>query len=174
MTIALTGTPGVGKTTVSKVLKRRGYKILDLNNFIEEEDLRGDKDIDRSSFEVDTERLREVYNSKNLNPDVVEGHLAHHLSLSPTVVLRCSPSGLEKRMSKKGWDEDKIKENLEAEMLDLILIEALEKSEDVYEIDTTGKSPEEVASAVEEIMHGNFESYEPGSVDWSEGFLSRQ
>ena len=174
MTIALTGTPGIGKTTVSEVLKQRGYKILDLNNFIKEKGLRGDKDIDRSSFEVDTRHLKEVYHRENLNPDLVEGHLAHHLSLSPTVVLRCSPSELEKRMNKKGWNEDKIEENLEAEMLDTILIESLEICEDVYEIDTTGKSPKEVASAIEEIMQGKVENYEPGSIDWSEEFLSRQ
>jgi len=38
MSIALTGTPGVGKTTVSKILKKRGYDILDLNRFLKEKE----------------------------------------------------------------------------------------------------------------------------------------
>lgn len=174
MTIALTGTPGVGKTTVSKVLVRRGYDILDLNNFIKEKGLIGDKDPERDTFEVDIECLKDIYHSENLDPDMVEGHLAHHLSLSPTVVLRCSPSELEERMKNKGWNEPKIKENLEAEMLDTILIEALEFCEDVFEIDTTGKEPEHVASAIENIIDGEVERYEPGSVDWSEELFLRQ
>jgi len=174
MTTALTGTPGVGKTAVSKVLEREGYDILDLNDFIKEKDLREDKDPDRDTYEVDIECLRETYHSENLDPDIVEGHLAHHLSLSPTVVLRCSPSELEERMKNKGWNEDKIQENLEAEMLDTILIEALDVCDGVFEIDTTGKDPKCVASAVEKIIDGEVERYEPGSVDWSEEFLSRQ
>ncbi|MEF8832075.1 MAG: adenylate kinase family protein [Candidatus Thermoplasmatota archaeon] len=174
MTIALTGTPGVGKTSVSKALEQKGYDILDLNNFIKDRGLREDKDHDRDSFEVETERLKEQYDREELDPDMIEGHLAHHLSISPTVVLRCSPSELEKRMKNKGWNEDKMEENLEAEMLDTILIEALDMCEDVYEIDTTSKDPEEVASAVEDVINGETERYEPGSVDWSEEFLSRQ
>jgi len=174
MTIALTGTPGVGKTTVSKVLEREGYDILDLNDFIKEKDLREDKDLDRDTFEVDIECLKETYHSESLDLDIIEGHLAHHLSLSPTVVLRCSPSELEKRMKNKGWNEDKIEENLEAEMLDTILIEALEVCENVFEIDTTDKDPECVASAIENIIDGEVGKYEPGSVDWSEEFLLRQ
>ncbi len=174
MAIALTGTPGVGKTSVSKVLGERGYKILDLNDFIKNKGLRGNKDLKRNTFEIDAERLKEVYHDQNLNPDIVEGHLSHHLSISPIVVLRCSPSELEKRMKNKRWNEKKIEENLEVEMLDTILIEALERTEDVYEIDSTGKDPEEVATAVEDIMNGEGERYEPGSIDWSEEFLSRQ
>ncbi len=174
MTTALTGTPGVGKTTVSKVLDRRGYEVLDLNDFIKDRGLRGDRDVDRGSFEIDIGRLKEAYHGEKLDPDIVEGHLSHHLSISPTIVLRCSPSELEKRMEEKGWNEEKIDENLEAEMLDTILIEALETCDEVYEVDTTGKGPEEVASAVEEIMKGEVKKYEPGTVDWSEEFLLRQ
>ncbi len=174
MTIALTGTPGVGKTSVSKALEESGYKVLDLNNFINSRELRGNKDNVRDTHEVDIERLKKVYTSENLNPDIVEGHLSHHLSISPTVVLRCSPSELEERMKNKGWNKEKIEENLEAEMLDIILIEAIEMNEDVYEIDTTGKDTKEVASAVEDIIKGDVERYKPGSIDWSEEFLKRQ
>ncbi|MBS3782387.1 MAG: adenylate kinase family protein [Candidatus Thermoplasmatota archaeon] len=174
MKIALTGTPGVGKTRVSKVLERRGYETLGLNEFIKDMGLRGDKDHNRKTFEVDTEHLKEVYHREKPDFDIVEGHLAHHLSISPTVVLRCAPSELEERMKNKGWDRDKIEENIEAEMLDAILIEALDLCEDVYEIDTTSKDPKEVASEVEDVIDGEVKKYEPGSIDWSEEFLSRQ
>ena len=34
MRIALTGTPGTGKTSVSKVLRDRGYDVLDMTQYI--------------------------------------------------------------------------------------------------------------------------------------------
>ncbi len=173
MIYALTGTPGVGKTSVSKELREMDYDVLDLNRFIENNDLRGERDPERKSFDVDTDRLSEVFEEKKLNVDLVEGHLAHHLPVSSVIVLRCSPSKLEKRMENKDWEEKKIEENIQAEMLDTILLEALETNADVYEIDTTSKSSEEVADSVEEIISGEGEKYEPGTVDWSEELLER-
>ncbi|MBS3817103.1 MAG: adenylate kinase family protein [Candidatus Thermoplasmatota archaeon] len=174
MDCALTGTPGVGKTTVSNLLREEGYEVLDLNRFIKENDLSEGEDPKRDSLEVDIGKLKEVYEKKkkDLNVKIVEGHLSHHLSLSPTIVLRCSPAELKKRMEKKGWDEEKIEENLEAEALDGILIEALDVCEEVYEIDTTEKDPEEVTECVKEILNGETEMYEPGEIDWTEEYFS--
>ncbi len=172
--IALTGTPGVGKTTVSKVLEKRGFDVLDLNGFIRDKGLLEKEDPERKSFEVDIETLKRSFNDENIEADIIEGHLSHHLPISTVIVLRCSPSVLEERMENKGWDRDKIEENLEAEMIDIILMEALQNSDEVLEIDTTDREPVEVASSVEEIMEGKTEYYKPGSVDWSGEMLSRQ
>lgn len=171
MSIALTGTPGVGKTTVSKILKKRGYDILDLNRFLKEKDLLGKKDIHRDTFEVDLERMKKVFEKENLKVDIIEGHLSHHLSVSTAVVLRCAPPVLKERMKSKGWKKEKIEENVEAEMIDAILIQAMETSEEVFEIDTTELAPSQVASSVEDIIGGKTEGYEPGTVDWSDELL---
>ena len=72
---------------------------------------------------------------------------------------------LEERIRKKGWNEEKILENLEAEIIDYVLIEALETCREVHEIDTTFLSPEEVSNIVESIYKGR-ESFSPGNVDW--------
>ncbi len=173
MTCSLTGTPGVGKTSVSDILREKGYEILDLNEFIEKNDLKGEKDEDRRSFEVDTEGLREVFEEREIDADMIEGHLSHYLPVSFVIVLRCSPSELQDRMEKKGWSEEKIEENVEAEMLDTILLEALDMDSDVYEIDTTSKTPEKVAENVTDIISGEEEDYEPGSVDWSDELLQK-
>lgn len=172
MECALTGTPGVGKTTVAELLRKYGYEVLDLNDFIIEQGLLGREDQERGAADVDTrllrEKYREMYCEKETEHDIVEGHLSHHLELSPTIVLRCAPSELKKRMEKKGWPDRKIKENLEAEAIDVILIEALDLCREVYEVDTTGKSPEDVSADLKDIFDGKTEGYEPGSLDWSE------
>ncbi len=171
MSIALTGTPGVGKTTVSKILENRGYDVLDLNRFLKEKDLIGEKDIHRDTFEVDLKRMKNVFEKGNLKVDIIEGHLSHHLSVSTTIVLRCAPQELKERMKNKGWKKEKIEENLEAEMIDAILIQAMETSEEVFEIDTTELKPFEVASSIEDIIRGRTEEYKPGNVDWSDELL---
>ncbi|MFW6304299.1 MAG: adenylate kinase family protein [Candidatus Saliniplasma sp.] len=166
MTIALTGTPGIGKTTTAALLREKGFKVLDLNEFINKKGLRGERDEDRDSDEVDLSLLKKEF-EKILDYDIVDGHLSHHLEISPVIVLRCSPEELRKRMSVKDWPQRKINENLEAEILDVILIEALEYSEEVYEVDTTDMEPVEVRDAVIEIIEGKCDKYPFGQVDWS-------
>ncbi|MGM0404537.1 MAG: adenylate kinase family protein [Thermoplasmatota archaeon] len=173
MTTALTGTPGVGKTTVAECLKEEGYKVLDLNAFIDEKGLRGERDEIRQSDEVDISELRNhIRNhiSKTSVNDIVEGHLSHHLDLSPIIVLRCSPKELRKRMASKDWPQRKIEENIQAEILDVVLIESLEYTEEVYEIDTSEMDPEEVSNAVIKIMNNKVDNYSIGQVDWSDEF----
>ncbi len=173
MKCALTGTPGVGKTTVSELLEEQGYDVLDLNQFIRENDLWDEEDEERGSLEVDVEGLRKVYEEQKNEYDMVEGHLSHHLSLPYTIVLRCAPPELRDRMERKGWGERKIEENLEAEVLDAILIEALDVCENVYEVDTTDRTPEEVAGCVKEILENDLKNqdYRSGSIDWTEEYL---
>ena len=38
MIIALTGTPGTGKTSISKILEKNSYKVVDLNKLVYEKD----------------------------------------------------------------------------------------------------------------------------------------
>lgn len=155
MLIALTGTPGVGKSTAAKILKDRGYNVQSVNelakrfNCIED----GIVDVDRLSRFVEGEMI-------------VEGHLSHLLNPEVAIVLRCNPLKLKERLKSKGWDEEKVLENVEAEIVDVILIESLEYAKEVYEIDTTNLSPEEVANAVEEILKGKGGKYKPGKIDW--------
>ncbi len=83
------------------------------------------------------------------------------------VVLRAAPRVLRQRLAERGWSPAKIAENVEAEALDVILVEALELNDRVREIDGTDMTPEQVAAAVREIALGT-DKYKPGSVDFSQ------
>lgn len=85
---------------------------------------------------------------------ILDSHISHLLNVDFAIVLRCSPEELEKRLKKKRWSKEKIRENIEAEMIDLIAVEAEEKlgKERVYEIDTTKKSPEEAVKKMEKVL----------------------
>lgn len=164
MKVALTGTPGTGKSTVSRMVDE-GFRVIDVNALVKEKYSLGE-DTERGSTVADLDGLAEYV--EGLHGDyIIEGHLSHFLPADLLIVLRTSPRVLRKRLAKRGWSQKKIDENIEAEALDVILIEALEMSDGVYEIDTTDKTPEQVAAAVREIIAGT-DKYKPGSIDFSE------
>lgn len=170
--IALSGTPGVGKSTVATTLSEKGLVVVELSRVIKEKNLMGAFDEARGTYEVDVDRLDiEISEFHSGDPLILVGHLSHLLSVELIIILRCSPSLLKERLSGRGWGESKVHENMEAEACDVILIEALDSGVEVCEIDTTDLSPLAVVDAVEEILQGEREKYAPGNIDWSEEVL---
>jgi adenylate kinase len=69
-------------------------------------------------------------------------------------------------MLNRGYSNNKLWENLSAEILDSCLIEALQHQQSkVCEIDTTGKPAEQVTSEILEILT-NPKKCRIGAVDW--------
>jgi len=179
MFIALTGTPGTGKSSISNILREDGFEIIGLNEIAIERDFVIGTDEKRKSKIINIDGLDEYIQETYKGKDIlfVEGHLSHLLkNMDKVIVLRCHPRILKKRLSYKGWTEKKIKENIEAEALDVILCEAvdLHNKKDIFEIDTTDKSIEDVASSIREIIKNRFKhmkKYNIGYIDWSEEIL---
>ncbi|MEM2933523.1 MAG: adenylate kinase family protein [Methanocellales archaeon] len=169
MRTGITGTPGTGKTEVCNVLKSKyHYKIIDLNAVIKEKKFYTGRDLKRDTLIVDIPRLKKYF-AELKGEYIVEGHLAHHLDLDLVIILRTKPKMLRKRLEAKNWNKEKIRENVEAEALDVILIETLQrhKLENIHEIDTTNKTPNEVANCIVEIIEGK-KTYPPGKIDYSQ------
>jgi len=182
MLVAITGTPGTGKTSVCNAL---GNEIMDLNSVIENQGFYTGVDRKRECVIADLDKLdKYVRHKEEQKLLVIESHLAHLLSPEVAIVLRANPAVLAERLRQKGFPPQKIHENVEAETLDVILIEAVELCETVYEVDTSGKRVEEVAAVVREIIDAEIEveeesesrsekkealmaKYKPGSVDWT-------
>ncbi|MDY0128812.1 MAG: adenylate kinase family protein [Methanosarcina vacuolata] len=177
MLIGLTGTPGTGKTSVSKFIERkRHWKVIHLNEMIKEEHLYTEIDEERDAVIADMElvrqRLKEMINGRENELIILESHLAHYIA-DIVIVLRLYPAELKLRLEERGYSEEKIRENIEAEALDVILVEAFEWCKNVFEINTTGKSIDETGQHIEKIvdhiLSGSEEElldYKPGSIDW--------
>ncbi|MFB6152794.1 MAG: adenylate kinase family protein [Halodesulfurarchaeum sp.] len=154
MRVAITGTPGTGKTTVADRLDT-DLTVIHLNDVIRTEDLVTGTDPDRDSLVADLDAVRAWFGDRD--DVVVESHLAHYLDVDKVVVLRCAPTELESRLADRDVDHESIEENVESERLDLVLAEAVDRhGEDrIYEIDTTGRDPTRVADDVAAVIRGD-------------------
>lgn len=172
MNVSITGTPGTGKSSAGAILAKTGYQVVELGDLVKQHGLHDGLDELRGSLEVDPEKLSAQLPKLLPKGDVIlVGHLSHLVPTNLIVVLRCRPSVLEKRLQNRGWPIAKIKENVEAEALDVILIEAVESGVEVLEVDTTTMEPKDVAGAVEEMLRGERKKYQVGNVDWSSEVL---
>ena len=166
MRIALTGTPGTGKTSVSKVLRDRGYDVLDMTQYIKEHDLREEYDPDRDTYDVDVERLNDAL--AHYDDVIFEGHLAHFMDVDSVIVLRCHPDVMKTRLEARGYDESKVLENIQAEVLDVILFEAVESDIPTFCVDTSHCDVNKTADEIEDVMKGNTLGHMPEDISWAE------
>ena len=106
MIVALTGTPGTGKTSVSKILEKNSFKVVDLNKLACEKDFLIGSDKKRDSKIVDVDKVEEFVRENFVRKDIVfiEGHLSHLLkNVDKVIVLRCHPHELKNNLSERGW-----------------------------------------------------------------------
>jgi adenylate kinase len=172
MKIALTGTPGTGKSETAKALSEKGYEIIDLNKLVFERkwDLGFDEDYQSTIADLAKLNAHAAEHPDDSEFHFYEGHLAHLLDLDVAIVLRTHPDELKRRLGTHDFSEEKMRENLEAEALAVITTEAMERYDSIYEVETTKLSPEEVAETIERILkepeYGK--SHKPGKFDWLE------
>lgn len=162
--IALTGTPGTGKSAVAARLARR-FRVIEVADLAER---RGAARRVRGELEVDLVRLRRSLRRPSAweGAEVVVGHLAHLLPLREVIVLRCHPLELVERLraADRGTARERT-ENAIAEVLDVVLVEAIRSRRRVVEVDTSGRSIAAVARDVARfVARRGRPSY--GRVDW--------
>ena len=145
--VALTGTPGTGKSRVGALL-RDTYDVIEVGAWALHTGYgrRRGASVTVAMAEL-TRAFRRLHRAEP--HEVYVGHLAHLLPIRDVVVLRCHPRELGRRLgrARRGSPRDR-QENAVAEALDLILLEALAPGRRVWEIDTTGRSPSAVAREV--------------------------
>lgn len=164
MKIALTGTPGTGKTSVSKLLaKKLGYKILELNKEIRKNKLYSGYDKKRKTYIADMNKINRFLNRKtNTENWIIDSHLSHFFKNDFVIVLRCEPNEIKRRLKGKRWDKEKIRENFEAELIGVISYEARQRNKKVCDIDTTNKS---INSVVKDVLKALKEN-KSKTIDW--------
>ena len=154
--VAVTGTPGTGKSTATAMLEGE-YDVIHLNDRIKaDDDLWTERDADRDTLVADLDAVRDDLGDWS---GVLDSHLAHRFDVERVVVLRCHPETIESRLEARGESPETAAENAESEALDVILSEAVDGHgvENVYEIDATDRDPEAVADAIRAAIEGERE-----------------
>lgn len=142
--IIVTGSVCSGKTTLAKKLaKRRNYKYVDINKIIKENKLSESYDAILDSYIVDENKLVEVLKDlikKSKKQLIIDSHMSHHLPkeyVELCIVTKCELKELKKRLQARKYSEAKIRNNLDAEIFDVCLVEAKEAGHQIKVIDTT-------------------------------------
>ncbi len=161
--IAVTGTPGTGKSTIAKRLSLLlGYAYLNGSELVKSSKLAEKYDKRRKTAVVDPSlfthavlKVRDVEAKRGSKGLIVDSHLSHFLpskDVSACIVLTCSLPELAMRLSKRGYGRAKIRENLDAEIFDTILVEAKESGHNVIAFDATKAAEKSVKALAKRIM----------------------
>ncbi|WP_459202631.1 adenylate kinase family protein [Methanococcus sp. CF] len=177
MRVAITGTPGVGKSTVSKLLFEKLKSIgkdasyINITEVVSKNGLYLEKDVEMDSFVVDFDKLNEYVNSVETKDLILDGHVSHYLNPDYIVVLRANPLLIKNRLESRKYHPKKVNENVEAELLDVCLIESIEKNDEskIFEIDCSEKSPEEIVNQILMFLESKNPDY--GNVSWLEDYF---
>ncbi len=144
--IMVTGTPGAGKTLVAKILaKKLGYMHIDLAEEIKKHGLYSGYDKKRDCYIADIKKLKSHIEKKASDAKkgvIADGHLSHELGIKNgiCIVVKCGLKELKKRLEKRGYKEEKIRENLDAECFEVCYCDAVENGYKCIVIDNTEKA----------------------------------
>jgi adenylate kinase len=174
--IIITGTPGVGKTTVAlKLANRLNAEYINLTDLAKREQLEIEKDEKRETTVINEQKmrrkLRTIIEKSKLNL-IIDGHYASAVTpkalVNQVFVLRRHPSELSKFLKNRGYSSSKIEENIAAEILDVCLGEALgnQTESKVFELDITGKTADFVLEELLAVIEGRIENGSYCKVDW--------
>ena len=173
--VVITGNPGVGKHTCAKFVSEKlgKAKLIDINRVILSNNavtlptsaMNGIGEIDVKK----TEKLilEEIKKTKDV---VIVGHLAPYVlrttGIDLVAVLRRSPYQLAEIFRQRKYTPMKMKENIAAEILGITLYDSVETfgKERVTELDTTGKTPQDIAKDIVSKLQKSRKQI--GLIDW--------
>jgi len=133
--ITISGSVGSGKTTIANVLaKKLDYELIHLNELTQKYKI---EDVDSlQTFDFDLDKLLDEIEEKIVeyrqeNKDLIlEGHFAHFINpelVDILFVIGRDLEALKKEYVARGYNEQKIADNLEAESFNICFYEAIEE-----------------------------------------------
>lgn len=152
--IAITGSPGTGKTSVADQLRQIGFHVMNLFDFARETDCVSSYDEQRGSYVIDDEilpgKLKEYLSTRN-EIIIIESHYADLVPEEFVIkcfVLSALIRDLRERYEDRGYSSEKIEENIQAEIMQVCWIDALDAFGPSRVSKIENKSIEEIAELI--------------------------
>jgi len=170
MIIAVSGVPGTGKTTFAKALaKELEFKYIDVKKIIKDNCLYDSYDKKDKCFIVDTKKLNDFLikdiikkNKKENISIILDSHLSHYIPkkyIDLCIITKCDLKELNKRLKKRRYSKEKIRDNLDSEIFNICYEEAKTSKHNIFVIITTKGIKKETLSQ----LRREAERIEPGS-----------
>ncbi len=119
--LALSGTPGTGKSTLAGLLSSHGMSISNFEELAKQAGALEEVDVTDGAHPVDMGILLEYTNQKwqtaPLKAELIDGHLSHNLPVDAVVLLRCEPEIIRRRLNERDYPKPKVEANVEWELL---------------------------------------------------------
>ncbi len=165
----IAGTPGTGKTTLGRILSEKtGLKFIEIRELIGHNKLDVELEIDARTLSIRAGKMLRRLSSKSL----VATHIAFKprgVNVERVFVLRRDPFMVISSLRDRGYLEDKVLENAEAEFLGVVYFEMLKKfgPEKTWQINISKRSIDEAVNLLVNGINGVNINEE---VDWMSTF----
>lgn len=130
--VLVTGTPGVGKTTLSQHMQKvLGYEVISLSDVIEKRKLFENKcelydTLLYDPDEVEAYLKKRVKKRKNYIFDTHDPESVSFIDFDAIIVLSADTQVLGKRYEERGYNSKKADENIQVEIMEVIYNEVIE------------------------------------------------
>lgn len=169
--IAVSGVPGTGKSTLSDALlsyfsglslrdvnKYGSWKKYDVKAIIEGKSLFDSKDPDGTMIVDQTRLIKHLISELDADSHqniIVDSFFSHLLPVSMVdlcIICTCDISILNKRLSQRHYSVEKIRENLDCEIVDYCGQEAIEQGYDVIYFDSAKDDLKSFLQKVDSVL----------------------
>lgn len=186
--VIISGTPGTGKTSVSKLITQKiNARMISLSKLAISNNLTVGYDLKRETSVIDAKKIIiqvnkiiETYIEDNVEVLIIESHFSDIIPnnlIDYAIVLRCHPDELTKRLKKRNYRKEKIIENVQAEILGTCMKYLIEKKleKDIIEINATNLKIESIANIIIDIIqyNKNIEKFTKINIDWLEELFQK-
>ena len=140
--------------------------MLDINKIASE---KGFIEDNQDGNEIDVDKFKGYFGEIITEKSLVVGHLAPYVlndkNVKSAIVLRKNPYKLLDIYEKRGYSEEKRKENLGSEILGIITNDAITNfgQDKTFQIDASGSTPKEISSRIDNIINRNDDG---DNIDW--------
>lgn len=175
--LIITGTPGTGKSQHCERLKELiDFKFFNIGDVVKEHGFHEGRDEEFDTYILDEDKLLDYLEGPIADGGCVIDH--HTCGFYPerffqlVVVLRCDNTILYDRLDARGYNEKKLSENIEAEIMQVVADDAAESYDEDIVVELRSESPEDleqncqrIIAWIAEYMRSQKEKMENGEVD---------